>query len=154
MAAACASRDNSVRRPDQLQSYILSSTATGAPLLTLWSTSWCPTCRAVSPALRRLVEGGVGEAEGGVVLCEVEYDSPDLMSAGVGAAYSIASVPTLLAFGIRDGLPRVGSRLDDARRMSQKGVLEDWIRAEAEIARTTGGSVDRKGLFGGFWGPR
>jgi thiol-disulfide isomerase/thioredoxin len=53
-----------VRRPDELATYILSSTPSRTPLITLWMASWCPSCRIISPLLNSLISSGVGEAEG------------------------------------------------------------------------------------------
>jgi hypothetical protein len=57
--------DLSVRNDDQFR----------RPLLTLWTAAWCGT---VSPLIKSLVGSGVGEAEGGVGYCEVEFDAPDV----------------------------------------------------------------------------
>jgi len=40
----------------------------------------------------------VGEEEGGVSFCEIEYDCPDVMQSGLGMTYMITSMPTLLGF--------------------------------------------------------
>jgi thiol-disulfide isomerase/thioredoxin len=66
-----------VRDPDTLQTLILSSASSRRPLITLWTASWCSTCRQVLPLIQELIEQEkVGEAEGGVGLVEVEYDAP------------------------------------------------------------------------------
>lgn len=100
------------------------------PLITLWTTSWCPTCRIVSPILYSLVESGAGEAEGGVALCTIEYDSPDIMREGFGHRYVISSVPTVMAFDEMG--PRMSTRLMDPAKMTDEEFLAGWIREEAK----------------------
>ena len=91
----------------------------------------------MSPILYDLVESGVGEAEGGVGLCTIEYDSPDIMKEGFGHKYVISSVPTIMAF---DGQgARLSTRLMDPAKMTDKTFLASWIREEAR--RMGGGSV-------------
>ncbi len=49
------------------------------PLITLWTASWCPSCRVVLPLLKELIERDeVGRKEGGVSFAEVEVDSPTI----------------------------------------------------------------------------
>ncbi|KAK4125078.1 hypothetical protein N657DRAFT_670914 [Parathielavia appendiculata] len=119
----------SVRNLDQFHTYTLLSSSSRTPLLTLWTTSWCSTCRVVAPLIQELVESGVGEAEGGVGYCTVEYDAPDVMAANLGLTYMINSVPTLLSFDA--GEAQVQTKVTDARRLSDRKFLEEWIRHEA-----------------------
>ncbi|CAI4210971.1 unnamed protein product [Parascedosporium putredinis] len=118
--------------------------SSNSPLLTLWTTSWCPTCKTVSPLLYRLVESGVGEAEGGVALCTIEYDSPDIMKEGFGHMYVISSVPTLMAFNEHGG--RMSTRVMDPAQLTSEAFLTNWIREEA---RSMGGSGFTGGGLGG-----
>ncbi|KAI1431315.1 hypothetical protein GGR50DRAFT_698153 [Xylaria sp. CBS 124048] len=140
-----------VRRPDDLNTYQRLASSSRIPLLTLWTTSWCATCRVVSPLLRRLVaEEGVGEDEGGVAFCTVEYDAPDMMTSGSGAGglgmtYAITTVPTLISFDA-GGAPAVGSRVTDGRRLADRAFLEEWIREEAR--RGNGGGSGGGGSGG------
>ncbi|KAM0505192.1 hypothetical protein D7B24_005041 [Verticillium nonalfalfae] len=145
----------SVRKPDDFYTYQQISSSSRTPLLTLWTTSWCSTCRVVAPLLQSLVESGVGEAEGGVAFCTVEYDSPDIMSAGFGMTYMITSVPTLLSFDAQEA--QVQTKVQDARKMADRQFLEDWIRNEARRHGGRGGGSggsgpDGKGPFGGLFG--
>lgn len=48
------------------------------PLVSLFTASWCPSCRVIAPMLKEMVEQGVGEKEGGVSYAEIEADSPDI----------------------------------------------------------------------------
>ncbi|KAK4242052.1 hypothetical protein C8A03DRAFT_11768 [Achaetomium macrosporum] len=118
-----------VRNLDQFHTYQLLSSSSRTPLLTLWTTSWCSTCRVVAPLIQELIESGVGEAEGGVGYCTVEYDAPDVMSAGLGLTYMINSVPTLLSFDA--GEAQVETKVTDGRRLADRKFLEEWIRNEA-----------------------
>lgn len=132
---------NRVRNADQFHTYQLLSASSRTPLITLWTTSWCPTCRTIEPLLQRLVESGVGEAEGGVGYCTVEYDAPDVMSAGLGLSYMINSVPTLLSFDAQEA--QVKTKVSDGRQLSDRSFLEEWIRNEARRHGNRGGG----GLF-------
>ena len=85
-----------VRRPDDFHTYLTLSSSSRTPLLTLWTASWCPTCKTVQPLVQSLVESGVGEAEGGVGYATVEYDAPDIMAAGFGLTYMITSMPATM----------------------------------------------------------
>jgi thiol-disulfide isomerase/thioredoxin len=127
----------------------LLSSSSRTPLLTLWTTSWCPTCRVVEPLLRDLVSSGLGEDEGGVAYCPVEYDAPDIMAAGLGHEYLITTVPTLLSFDA--GEAQVETKVVDGRKLADRRFLEEWIRTEARRHgnRGAGGSnAFWKGLFG------
>lgn len=139
----------SVRRPDDFQSYLLLSSSARAPLLTFWTASYCSTCRAISPILNELLESGVGEDEGGVSFCEVEYDSPDIMSSGLGLTYMISSMPTLLSFD--RGEAQTVTKVTDPAKMRDKEWLSEWIRTEAR-RRGSGGGGGGTGLFGGLFG--
>ncbi|KAI1160198.1 hypothetical protein F5B18DRAFT_534502 [Nemania serpens] len=137
----------SVRRPEDLHTYVLLSSSARTPLITLWTTS-----ALAAPAVRSLVESGVGEVEGGVAFCEVEYDAPDVAAAGLGATYMINSVPTLLGFDDA-GLPVAESRVEDLALMADGAFLEEWIRNEARRGRGGGhGGGNGGGGRGGFLG--
>ncbi|KAK3331084.1 hypothetical protein B0H66DRAFT_88198 [Apodospora peruviana] len=114
----------SVRNLDQFHTYQLLSASSRTPLLTLWTTSYCPTCRTVAPLIQSIIEAGVGEAEGGVGYCEVEYDAPDLMAAGLGLTYMINTVPTLLSFDVQEA--QVATKISDGRKLSDRRFLEEW----------------------------
>ncbi|GAB1312113.1 Thioredoxin domain-containing protein [Madurella fahalii] len=142
----------SVRNLDQFHTYQLLSSSARTPLLTLWTTSWCSTCRFVAPLMQELVESGVGEAEGGVGYCTVEYDAPDVMSAGLGLTYMINSVPTLLSFDA--GEAQVQTKVTDGRQLADRKFLEEWIRSEARRHgnRGAGGPGIGSNLLGNLWG--
>ncbi|KAK3365101.1 hypothetical protein B0T24DRAFT_724019 [Lasiosphaeria ovina] len=144
----------SVRNADQLQTYLLLSSSTRTPLLTLWTTSWCSTCRVVAPLLEHLVESGVGEVEGGVSYCTVEYDAPDVMEAGLGLTYMINSIPTLLSFDAQEA--QTQTKVADGRQLSDRKFLEEWIRNEARRHGNRGGGDgggrSPLGFLGGLFG--
>ncbi|KAI1370701.1 hypothetical protein F4677DRAFT_451103 [Hypoxylon crocopeplum] len=139
----------SVRRPDDFHTYRLLSSSSRMPLITLWTAAWCPTCRAVAPLLRSVVESGVGEAEGGVGYCTVEFDAPDIMSGGLGMEYMITSIPTLLSFDA--GEAQVLTKIADGKRLADRSFLEEWVRNEARRHGGRGGG-DGPGVLGGLFG--
>ncbi|KAK4133404.1 hypothetical protein BT67DRAFT_382676 [Trichocladium antarcticum] len=140
-----------VRNLDQFHTYQLLSTSARTPLLTLWTTSYCSTCRVIAPLLQELVEHGVGEAEGGVGYCTVEYDAPDVMTANLGLTYMINSIPTLLSFDA--GEAQVQTKVTDARQLADRKFLEEWIRNEARRHGNRGGGGPGAGasLFGSLF---
>ena len=138
-----------VRSEDELQTLLLMSASTRTPLLTLWKTNWCSSCKIVAPLIRELVEkDGIGEDEGGVSFVEVEMDSPDLGGVGgIPLRYMINSIPTLLAFDRQEPQQETKvSRLDD---LKNRAFLKKWI--ETEAARQGKGGAGGS-LFGGFFG--
>ncbi|KAK1518723.1 uncharacterized protein CCOS01_11543 [Colletotrichum costaricense] len=140
----------SVRRPDDFHTYQLLSSSSRTPLITLWTTSWCGTCRVVAPLIQSIVESGVGEAEGGVGYCTVEFDSPDVMSGGLGMTYMITSIPTLLSFDNQEA--QIQTKLHDAKKLTDRVFLEEWIRSEARRHGQRGGGGGSGGVFGGLFG--
>lgn len=143
---------HSVRNANSLYTYLSLSTASDVPLLTLWTASWCPSCRAVEPLLRSLIlEARVGEDRGGVNYVPVEFDAPD--AAGLASDYMITAIPTLLAFDARRGEP--AARVVDARKLADRQFLVDWIREQAAAGGSgKGGGGDGGGgsAFGGLFG--
>ena len=138
-----------VRSEDELQTLLLMSASTRTPLLTLWKTNWCSSCKIVAPLIRELLEkDGIGEEEGGVSFVEVEMDSPDLGGVGgIPLRYMINSIPTLLAFDRQEPQQETKvSRLDD---LKNRAFLKKWI--ETEAARQGKGGAGGS-LFGGFFG--
>ncbi|TVY40430.1 hypothetical protein LOCC1_G004238 [Lachnellula occidentalis] len=137
-----------VRRPDDFSTNLLLSTSSRTPMLTLWTASYCNTCRTVAPIIRDLIEAGVGEEEGGVSFCEVEYDAPDIMEGGLGMEFMITSMPTLLSFD--RGEAQTQTKVVDARKMGDREWMREWIKMEAR--RQGGGGGGGGGLFGGLFG--
>lgn len=87
--------------------------------------------------LKELVESGVGEAEGGAAFCEVEYDAPDVMGAGLGLTYMINSIPTLLSFDAQEA--QIETKVTDGRKLADREFLTEWIRREAKRHGGRGG---------------
>jgi len=140
-----------VRRPDDFQTYLLLSTSSRVPLLTFWTASYCSTCRSVSPLLNSLISSGVGGEEGGVSFCEIEYDSPDIMSSDLGMTCMITSMPTLLSFDRGEAMGE--TRVTDPKLMKDERWLREWIRNEARRrGGGAGGGGLGPGLFGGLFG--
>lgn len=106
----------------------------------------------VAPLIQELVESGVGEAEGGVGYCTVEFDAPDVMSAGLGLTYMINSIPTLLSFDA--GEAQMQTKVTDGRQLADRKFLEEWIRNEAQRHGSRGGGGPSVGvnLLGGLFG--
>ncbi|KAI0440261.1 hypothetical protein F4803DRAFT_482955 [Xylaria telfairii] len=140
----------SVRRPDDFHTYQLLSSSARTPLITLWTTSWCGTCRVVGPLIKSLVESGVGEQEGGVAFCTVEYDAPDIMGGALGMTYMITSIPTLLSFDAAEAM--TDTKVTDGRKLADRAFLEEWIRNEARRQGGRGGGGGGTGLLGGLFG--
>jgi len=139
-----------VRREDDFTTYLQLSTSSRIPLITLWTASYCSTCKHISPLLLSLLESGVGEAEGGVAYCEVEYDSMDIMDSGLGMRYMITSMPTLLAFD--RGEAQMGTKVVDPKLMGNREMLGEWIRNEARRRGDGGDGGGGGGLLGGLFG--
>lgn len=140
---------DSVRRPDDFSTYLLLSTSARAPLLTFWTASSCNTCKQVSPILQELISAGVGEDEGGVAFCEIEYDSPDILGSELGMTYLITSMPTLLSFD--RGEAQFQTQVTDPKQMKDREWLREWIRTEAR-RQGRGGGGGGGGFFGGLFG--
>ncbi|KAL7918854.1 hypothetical protein ACQKWADRAFT_228792 [Trichoderma austrokoningii] len=139
---------DSIRTPASFNSQLSLSTSLGIPLLTLWSTAWCPSCRTIEPLLRSLVSSGIGEQQGGVLFAPVQFDTPEMMSATpipLASRYSITSTPTLLSFDA--GEARAGTKVMDARKLADRQFLIDWIRSEAKRHESGGGAASFGGLF-------
>ncbi|PTB45309.1 uncharacterized protein TrAFT101_000767 [Trichoderma asperellum] len=153
-SAACLAKNqvfDSIRTPASFDSQLSLSTSLGIPLLTLWSTAWCPSCRTIEPLLRSLVSSGVGEQEGGVLFAPVQFDTPEMMSTPIPLAsrYSITSTPTLLSFD--GGEARASTKVMDARKLADRQFLIDWIRNEAKRHESGGGG---SASFGGLFNSR
>ncbi|KAG6305457.1 hypothetical protein E4U45_000266 [Claviceps purpurea] len=148
-----------VRNPNSLTTYLSLSSSSRIPLITLWTTSYCPTCHRVLPLLQSLLERGIGEPQGGVAFAPIEFDSPDMgsgssFSESLPMTYMITAVPTLLAFDDA-GAPRTGSKVVDGRKMLDERFLVGWIEHEAARAGRGGGGRGGGGGVsggGGGWG--
>ncbi|KAI9889486.1 MAG: hypothetical protein M1814_005269 [Vezdaea aestivalis] len=152
--------ESSVRNEDELTSLLLVSASSGQPLVTLWTASWCPSCKAVAPMLRKAVEDGVGQAEGGVAFVEVEADAQDMgempMRYGVGSSYGqtfqllthsqITSIPTLLAFSRQEA--QTGTKVTNVKDLKDQAFMKDWLVTEA--SRGGKGGSGGSGFLGFF----
>ncbi|GME57280.1 Thioredoxin [Neofusicoccum parvum] len=134
----------SVRTPDELSNLLLISASTRRPLITLWTASWCPSCRAVSPLIHSLVESGAGEKAGGVGYAEVEVDAATIGE--LPLTYRITSMPTLLAFD--RGEAQFETRVTDVAAMKDEQNIREWVEREAS-RRGEGGAGGGTGVFGG-----
>ena len=137
-----------IRREDELQTLTLMSASSRVPLITLWMTVWCQSCKIISPMIQELIEkDGIGEDQGGVSFVEVEMDSPDLGGiAGIGMTYGINSIPTLLAFDRQE--PQLETRVSRLDDLKNRDFLIKWIEKEAARHGQGGAGGRFFGLFG------
>lgn len=135
-----------IRSPLDFDNLILLSASNRTAFITLWTASWCPSCRLVAPLIRQLIEEeGVGEERGGVGYAEIEFDSPTL--GDVALRYGITSIPTLLAFSRQEA--QLQTRLTNVEEMKDRDFLRLWVEDEA-MRGESGGKGG--GLFGGLFG--
>ncbi|KAL8836210.1 MAG: hypothetical protein Q9176_006471 [Flavoplaca citrina] len=138
---------NPVRSQSELSSLLQLSTSNKTPLITLWTASWCPSCRTIRPFLSDLIErDALGEAHGGVAYAEVEMDSPDI-GALAGNKYFINSIPTLLAF--RVGEAALDTKVTSVDEMKDREFMRLWVEEEARRGGERGGGG---GVTTGFLG--
>ncbi|KAF2767316.1 hypothetical protein EJ03DRAFT_276419 [Teratosphaeria nubilosa] len=139
---------NTIRREDDLQTLVLMSASSRIPLVTLWMTNWCQSCKTVSPLLQSLIKDeGVGEAQGGVSFVEIEMDSPDLGGvSGLALRYGINSIPTLLAFDRQE--PQIETKTGRLEDLKSEEFLRKWVETEAARHGSGGAGGSLSGLFG------
>ncbi|KAL1652129.1 hypothetical protein SLS58_000254 [Diplodia intermedia] len=135
-----------VRTPDELSNLLLISASTRRPLITLWTASWCPSCKAVAPLIHNQIESGTGEKAGGVGYSEVQVDAATI--GDLPLTYRITSMPTLMAFD--RGEAQFETRLTSVDRMKDSAFLREWI--ETEAARRGEGGAGGKSLLGRWFG--
>lgn len=123
---------STIRSEAELETLTLMSASTRVPLITLWMTNWCSSCKVVSPLLKELIEEeGVGETHGGVSYAEVEMDSPDMGGlGGLPLRYGINSIPTLLAFDRQE--PQIQTKVARLEDLKSRAFLMKWIETEAK----------------------
>ncbi|KAI9886931.1 MAG: hypothetical protein M1823_001223 [Watsoniomyces obsoletus] len=152
---------NSIRHQDEFDSLLLLSASTNRPLITLWTASWCPSCRVVSPLVKGMIENdGVEGKDGGVSFAEVEIDSPTIgdlpMRYMVGVLFlrlqeqklmrhvQINSIPMLLAFSRQEA--QLETRITSVNDLKNREFLRRWIDIEA----ARGGAGGAGGSMFGF----
>jgi thiol-disulfide isomerase/thioredoxin len=119
--------------------------------LTLWTASYCSSCRTIKPLLQSFVESGIGETEGGVNYCEVEFDAPDVLDSGLGMTYMVNSLPSLITFDRGE----VVDRITDVGLMKDKLWLKEYIEKQATRrgqGTSSPSSDSGSGFFGGLFG--
>ena len=137
----------SIRHPDEFDSLNLLSASSKNALITLWTASWCPSCRTVAPLVREMIENdGVAEHLGGIGFAEIEFDSPTLGE--LASRYMINSIPTLLAFSRHEA--QLQTRLTSVAEMKDREFLRLWIENEAR--RGGSGGMGGTGFLGGMFG--
>lgn len=137
----------SVRSPSELSTLLLLTSSARQPLITLFTASWCASCRSIKPLLTSLIE--TQSFSRPVSYAEIELDSPD--NVALATEYFINSIPTLLSF--RAGEAALESKVTDVREMADREFLRLWIESEAGKGgdRGGGGAVGM-GVFGGLFG--
>ncbi|OJD40563.1 thioredoxin-like protein [Diplodia corticola] len=136
-----------IRTPDELSNLLLISASTRRPLITLWTASWCASCKAVAPLVHKAIEAdGAGEAAGGVGYAEVQVDAATI--GDLPLTYRITSMPTLMAFD--RGEAQFETRLTAVDRIKDAALLRDWV--ETEAARRGEGGAGGKSLLGRWFG--
>ena len=85
---------SSIRSEQDFNNLTLLSASSRQTLITLWTASWCPSCRIIRPLVKEAIESGVGEEQGGVGFAEVEIDAPD--NKGLGLRYFVSRKITIL----------------------------------------------------------
>ncbi|EUC38234.1 hypothetical protein COCCADRAFT_83600 [Bipolaris zeicola 26-R-13] len=125
-----------VRSPNDLHTLTLLNAADNRALITFWTASWCQTCQAIKPLLRKLIEEEkVGEGEGGLGYVEVMMDS--VLIEDLPIRYRISSMPTLLAFSRQEA--QFDTRLTRPEEMRNKEFLREWLIKEALRGGRRGG---------------
>ncbi|KAL8738346.1 MAG: hypothetical protein Q9181_000856 [Wetmoreana brouardii] len=139
-----------VRSSEELSSLLLLSSTNRTPLLTLWTASWCSSCRTIRPLLLSLVEhDSIGEKEGGVGYAEVEIDSPNI--GPLASQYFVNSIPTLLSFRAQEAV--LEEKVTSVDEMRDREFMRLWIENEARRGGDRGGGGGMStGFIGGLFG--
>ncbi|KAL8696812.1 MAG: hypothetical protein Q9201_007465 [Fulgogasparrea decipioides] len=139
-----------VRSSEELSSLLLLSSTNRTPLLTLWTASWCSSCRTIRPLLLSLIENdSVGEEEGGVGYAEVEIDSPNI--GPLASQYFVNSIPTLLSFRAQEAV--LEEKITSVDEMRDREFMRLWIENEARRGGERGGGGGMStGFIGGLFG--
>ncbi|KAI5840378.1 hypothetical protein DFP73DRAFT_178176 [Morchella snyderi] len=125
-----------VRNDPDFHTLLRLATTTSTPLLTLWTASYCSSCRAIKPLLSEILE----RRNVGVGFAEVELDAPGMVD--VGMRYTVNKVPTLLVF----------SRGEVKERIVDGKVLADRVTMEALVERVASEREVGRGWFTGVFG--
>ena len=136
---------NSIRNDEEFSNIMLLSTSSNTALITLWTASWCRTCKSVAPIIRDYLEQPPTRDLPFVNYAEVEMDAPDMGE--VSSRYMIRSIPMLLAFS--RGEPQMDTVVSDAKKMGDRHFLQEWIEREARRAGQGGAGGS---LLGGLFG--
>lgn len=64
--------------------------------------------------------------------------------------YMITSIPTLLSFDNQEA--QIQTKVHDAKKLTDRAFLEEWIRSEARRHGQRGGGGGSGGVFGGLFG--
>jgi hypothetical protein len=72
------------------------------------------------------------------------------MREGLGLTYMITSVPTLLSFDAQE--PQTRTKVADAKKLTDREFVEDWIRREAGRHGGRGGGMGSHSPLDGLFG--
>ncbi|KAI4180821.1 MAG: hypothetical protein L6R41_006995 [Letrouitia leprolyta] len=140
-----------IRSQSELTTLLLLTISSRTPLLTLWTASWCSSCRAIRPHILSLLENDrLGEKEGGVAYAEIEMDALDIVSSGMAGQYFVNSIPTLLSF--RAGEAALESKITSVGEMKDGEFMRLWIENEARRGGDRGGGGGFGFGLGGMFG--
>ncbi|KAL7276011.1 hypothetical protein RUND412_001006 [Rhizina undulata] len=150
-SAAAAARGksriyDSIRNEGDFHTALRLTTAANIPLITMWTASYCPTCKTVGPLLEDIVEKRGGDRDP-VGLALVEVDAQGGNVGELAMRYMIRSLPTFITF--RRGEPNEEKRMVDTRIMTRREKLEEWVE---EVAKQGTGFKGGNGWLGGVFG--
>ena len=83
----------SIRNEFDLHTALRLSTTANTPLITLWTTSYCPSCRSVKAQLEKMFEDR-GDELPDLRFVEVELDAQGGNVAELGSRYMVGPPPT------------------------------------------------------------
>ncbi|KAK4232307.1 hypothetical protein QBC38DRAFT_463739 [Podospora fimiseda] len=115
------------RSNNEFESAILS---TDTLTITVWTQSASKESQELAERVRRLVESGVGEAEGGINFMEVELDAPTMIG-DLHQIFFINEVPCMVTFTFGWSLLH-DDPIHDRKLLEDEEWLEKYIR---DIAR-------------------
>jgi hypothetical protein len=139
----------SIRSPADLDRLLALHATRTAPLITLWTATWCRSCGEIAPLVRALVEHEyAGLDRGGVGFAAVELDAPTI--GDLGARCAVASVPALLAF--HGGEPRRATMVTAVKDLEDAKFVTKWIEREAEAGRKGAGRGGAGKWLAGIFG--
>ena len=138
-----------MRSPADLDRLLALHATRTAPLVTLWTATWCRSCAEIAPLVRGLVEHEyAGLDRGGVGFAAVELDAPT--AGGLGARYAVGGVPALVGF--HGGVPRYEKKVTAVKDLGDPKFVTWWIEREGVGGRRRGGKGGAGKWLAGIFG--